>query len=124
MWLITNFGFFSIVQKPGDKSSGMLTVRGRVKSDLEALRAKYLPEMQEIAANAGSDYKYRAKVPSEALAKALKQIVLELDYGNFKNSVAESQGTERAHLYHEVWDVLYRLQQSEKKSRDDSGLKD
>jgi hypothetical protein len=27
MWLMTRFGFFSIVQKPGDAEAGMLTVR-------------------------------------------------------------------------------------------------
>lgn len=31
MWLVTNFGFFSVVQKKGDD---FLTVRARVRSDL------------------------------------------------------------------------------------------
>ena len=38
MWLITSIGFFSIVQKPGDKANGTLTVRSRVQSDLAALK--------------------------------------------------------------------------------------
>jgi 8-oxo-dGTP pyrophosphatase MutT (NUDIX family) len=110
MWLITKFGFFSIVQKPGDAEAGMLTVRARVRADLEALRAAYLPEMGEITENAGTDYRYRACVPHEALAAALQQIVLDIDYGNFKNAVQETQGPKRSHLYHQVWDVLYHLQ--------------
>jgi 8-oxo-dGTP pyrophosphatase MutT (NUDIX family) len=88
----------------------MLTVRGRVRADLEALRNRYLPGMSEIVAGAGTDYKYRAQVPRAALAKALQQIVLDIDYSNFKNEVAHEQGAERSHLYHEVWDVLYKLQ--------------
>jgi len=42
MWLITNFGFFSVVQKPGDD---MLTVRSRVKADLEELQNRYIPNL-------------------------------------------------------------------------------
>lgn len=37
---------------------------------------------------------------------------LEIDYTNFKNSVSKEQGSDRASLYHEIWDVLYKLQQS------------
>ena len=53
MWLMTNFGFFSFVQKPGDE---LLTLRSRVKMDLETLRAT--PE---------SDCQYRARVQSGLL---------------------------------------------------------
>ncbi len=35
MWLITPTGFFSIVCKSGDIKAGTLTIRARVKSDLE-----------------------------------------------------------------------------------------
>jgi 8-oxo-dGTP pyrophosphatase MutT (NUDIX family) len=117
MWLMTIFGFFSIVPKPGDAGAGMLTIRARVKADLEALRAAYLPEMREIAENAGTDYRHRARVPREALAAALQQIVLDLDYGNFKNAVQETQGTLRSQLYHQVWNVLYHLQDAEAEIR-------
>ena len=39
MWLITPTGFFSIVQKPTDAQANTLTVRARVRQDLETLRA-------------------------------------------------------------------------------------
>jgi hypothetical protein len=110
MWLMTRSGFFSIEQKPGDAEAGTLTVRARVRADLEALRAAYLPEMGEIAENTGTDYRYRARVRREALAAALQQIVLDIDYGNFKNAVCETQGSRRSDLYHKVWETLYRLQ--------------
>lgn len=38
MWLVTEFGFFSIVAKPGDAERGLLTVRARVPGDLKALQ--------------------------------------------------------------------------------------
>ena len=113
MWLITNFGFFSVVQKPDDEGAHTLTVRARVKADLEALRDRYLPELGPITANAGTDYKYRAKVSRNALAAAHVRIVQDIDYNNFKNSVAKQQGYDRSNQYHKIWDVLYELQDKE-----------
>lgn len=112
MWLITNFGFFSIVQKPADASTRTLTVRSRSKKDLEALRDKYLPQVGPIKEGAGTDYRYRAKLPKADLAIALLQITQDIDYSNFKNSVQAKQGLERADLYHKVWSVLYQLKES------------
>ena len=43
MWLLTPIGFFSIVQKPDDTTRNTLTVRARVRQDLESLRLRYLP---------------------------------------------------------------------------------
>jgi hypothetical protein len=39
MWMIGRDGFVSIVQKPGDAAKGQLTLRARVRADLEALRS-------------------------------------------------------------------------------------
>jgi hypothetical protein len=72
----------------------------------------HLPEMGEIAENAGTDYRYRARVPREALAVALQQVVLDLDYGNIKNAVQETQGAQRSRLYHRLWGILHNLQDS------------
>jgi 8-oxo-dGTP pyrophosphatase MutT (NUDIX family) len=113
MWLITNFGFFSIVQKPDDESAGTLTVRSRVRRDLEALRDRYLPEMGEIVVGGGTDYRYRAKISREALATAVGQIVRDIDYSNFKSSVSKQQGGDRAHAYLDVWKALLQLQENE-----------
>ena len=113
MWAITNFGFFSIVEKQGDKLEHTLTVRARVKADLEQLRDRYLPTLGPISEDAGTDYKYRAIAPRLDIASAFSQIVADIDYSNFKNSVAKNQGSERSHLYHELWDVLHKLQTKE-----------
>ena len=107
MWLITNFGFFSIVQKTGDRD---LTIRSRVKGDLEALRKKYLPGLGEITKSDVTDYRYRAKVSSAELAEAMGKIIRDITYDNFKNCVAEQQGHKRAHIYHKVWGDLIGLE--------------
>jgi 8-oxo-dGTP pyrophosphatase MutT (NUDIX family) len=116
MWLITNFGFFSVVRKPDDHTKKSLTIRARAKSDLENLRKKYLPQMSAVVEGGGTDYKYRTRVSQSDFAKAMEQIALDVDYSNFKDSVAKTQGSGRSHLYHKVWSVLYELQETEAKA--------
>jgi hypothetical protein len=70
MWLLTNFGFFSIVKKAGEDK---LTVRSRVKSDLEMLREKYISDPGEILEHVGSDYRFRSPVNKQSLTEAIKK---------------------------------------------------
>lgn len=115
MWLITPIGFFSVVQKPGDAAKDSLTVRARVRTDLETLRSHFLPSLGEITESATNDYRFRAVAPRAQVAAAMADMVNALDYSNFKNQVGKVQGSARAHLYHDVWEVLYRLQSAPKK---------
>lgn len=110
MWLVTPVGFFSIVQKPGDKKNGALTVRSRVRSDLAALKQHYLPGLGTIQESHDTDYRFRAVAPRSEVSAAMARMVDGLDYSNFKSEVAKTQGHKRASLYHQVWDVLYHLQ--------------
>ena len=110
MWVLTPYGFFSIVQKPDDASRGTLTVRARVRSDLDALRAAVLPELEPTEEGKATDYRFRARAPRAAVADAMAKLAETLDYSNFKNAVAKRQGSKREKLYHDVWDVLYRMQ--------------
>ncbi|MFN4014221.1 MAG: NUDIX domain-containing protein [Reyranella sp.] len=110
MWLITPVGFFSIVQKPADVAAGTLTVRSRVRSDLDALRAAFLPELAPTEESTSTDYRFRAQAPKASVAAALAKLANSIDYSNFKDVVAERQGKDRARLYHGVWDVLYPMQ--------------
>ena len=109
MWLITNEGFFSIVQKPLDTLRGTLTVRARVAGDLRNLK-KRLPDMGEITVSKNADYRYRATAPRQQLAAAIEQMVRDINYGNFKDEVADKQGHGRADIYSGVWGNLYELQ--------------
>lgn len=106
MWLMTAFGFFSIVQKTGQD---FLTVRARVREDLDTLREHYLPTLSPTQAKSGTDYPWRATVAHPDLAQALGRIVLDLHYPNFKSEVARTQGKQRAHTYGQVWQTLYDL---------------
>ena len=110
MWLLTTFGFFSIVEKPEDRGAGTLTVRARVRGDIVSLRAKYLPGLGDIQATPEGDYAWRARVLRAELAGALGRIALDIDYANFKSEVAEHMGYAREQIYHEVWETLATLQ--------------
>jgi 8-oxo-dGTP pyrophosphatase MutT (NUDIX family) len=106
MWLFTTFGFFSAVQKPG---TDFITIRARVRNDLDALREKYLPELSPTIGKAGTDYPWRATVAHAKFAEALAKIALDIHYGNFKDAVAKMQGSARAHRYGKVWSALYDI---------------
>jgi hypothetical protein len=110
MWLVTDRGFYSVVDK-GDRE-GYLCVRGRVREDIEALF-----ELDPLAAYADdviethdSDYRYRVYVRREDWVRAAADLAARIDYDNFKNHVARQQGRDRASTYSEVWQDLYRLQ--------------
>lgn len=110
MWLITPIGFFSVVQKASDVAADTLTIRSRIHRDLQALQEHYLPGLGEITESKTDDYRYRAVAPRAQVAAAMASLVDEIDYPNFKDRVSKVQGKARAHLYHDVWSVLYRLQ--------------
>jgi hypothetical protein len=110
MWLLTTFGCFSVVEKPEDRETGFVTVRARVRGDLESLRTKYLSDLGETIATPDRDYAFRARVGKAALAAAVGQIVMDIDYVNFKSEVANCMGYAREQIYHEVWETLAELQ--------------
>ncbi len=112
MWLTTSIGFYSIVEKVWDREEGLLTVRARVREDLDALRDRYLPSLGPTAEDPKSDYRFRAQAPREAVAEAVAALIRSIDYDNFKDAVAIRQGAARASVYHRAWDVFRKLQAS------------
>lgn len=112
MWLQTTVGFFSIVQKEGEAG---LTVRARARRDLEQLRARYLPELSDIREGEGTDYRYRAGASHEAVADAVRRMVLDVGYPNFKDEVERAAGAERAAVYSRVWSALRDIAQEERR---------
>ena len=107
MWLFTTIGFFSIVQKPRDS---FLTIRARVKSDLDRLRKGCMPELSDTIAGGGTDYPYRATISYEDFAKGMEKIVKDIRYSNFKAEVEAKMGSKRESIYLEVWRTLLKLE--------------
>ena len=107
MWIAHPDGFFSIVRKPGDTQ---LTVRARVRADLERLRERWLPELGPTRVGEGTDYPYRAAVDPDDFGRAVAKMGETIDYSNFKGAVSRRQGSARAHAYGKVWSALYGLE--------------
>lgn len=102
MWIFSKVGFFSATVS----ESGSLQVRARVREDLDNLRKTYAPKLGETVELPGRDYPYRAYISHEHFAEAMTRMTLDIDYGNFKDKVAKTQGYDRAHLYGGVWGVM------------------
>ncbi len=115
MWLFTKIGFFSVVQKPWDIAQGTLTVRARVRYDLENFRAelaKLYPDvvdLPEIEVDFRADYHYRIQVHKSSAEKIIGELAYGIDYDNFKQMIAKEQGEIRAGLYARVWQTLLSL---------------
>ena len=101
MWLMTKFGFYSIVRK----DEGRFHIRSREKVDIENLvRQVPLPDAIILKSNT-ADYRFRVIVGSKELHAVLEFLGNKLDYGNFKDCVDRTPG--QSHKpYHEVWGVL------------------
>jgi hypothetical protein len=107
MWIMASFGLISVVQKPG---TSHLTIRARVRVDLDRLRRSYLPSLSPTAHTPGNDYCYRATASHEAFAQALARAARDIRYANFKSHASKCQGAARAAVYSSVWAVLQRLE--------------
>ncbi len=110
MWLLTTFGFFDIVQEAGGDS---LSVRARTKHDLQEFERRYVPELGKIMEGTDPDYRYKAAAPREAVARAVGEIAMNIDYPCFRDSVLMLQGFRRATLYGRIWNMLWSLQEEE-----------
>lgn len=129
MWTQTTRGFFSAVQHRDDPD--LLVVRARDHGDATTLLEWYAawqadmatigqalkgkPQAVEGPAPAittyeWSDYPWRVILPRTAWGAFMVETVEDLNYGNFKDAVKDAQGPERAHVYHDVWAALLRLE--------------
>lgn len=119
MWVVSTEGFFSIVRKPEDVDSETLTVRGRVRADLENLKNRYLPEASQISEDEKADYRYRLRAKASDVGKALGRMAGGIDYGNFKDAVEERHGWIRHEVYGLVWQVLCQLSLCDLETKDE-----
>jgi hypothetical protein len=106
MWLATQHGFYSIVEK----KSGEFHVRARCRKDLENLLALSGLAMPIIETPAG-DYGWRVVVGKPEVAKALAALGGAIDYSNFKDRIHDlPDQREKAPIYSRLWSQLYSLQ--------------
>jgi hypothetical protein len=104
MWLCTQHGFFSIVQKSPDEYH----LRARVRQDLVNLKELIergghaaLPDLQEWPS---ADYRWRIIVTARAVQWILARMVDALDYDNFKGRILSMPGQrDKAGDYSRLW---------------------
>lgn len=109
MWVFLNNAFFSIVE-PGinGSTSPKLLVRARFSGDIE----KAFPN-EKVTHTPHRDYAYRALINRETVADVISRSIREIDYNNFKDSVADDW---RHDAYADVWYVMYKEQWNRKES--------
>ena len=81
-------------------------VRARVREDLVNLAKRLGSAEDNISEESPSDYPYRLLVPRAVFADVIGEMLLNLDYDNFKNAVTRKQGSARHNLYMDVWAVM------------------
>lgn len=102
MWICANNAFLSIVNS--DQDPTVLMVRARRHGDLEAV---FGPET-EVTTLPGRDYQFRAFIKREVVGEVIAKALVDINYGNFKNSVKDN------HLhdaYAHVWGTMADLQE-------------
>lgn len=122
MWVFTKYGFFSAVcARVGDGTRYQpidperIMIRARSKEHLERLKSRFgdLLGAGEILESSAGDYAFRLLVEKPIWCQVLSELAAETDYDNFKSEVARHQGLSGAayeESLHEVWSIMYRLQ--------------
>jgi hypothetical protein len=81
-------------------------IRARIREDLDLLRKTYMYKLGPTITSKGTDYPYRAIIRKAEFAKGMARIARDIDYGNFKSKVEQTQGLPREQLYARVWAVM------------------
>ena len=102
MWVFLNNSFLSIVENRNNKEE--LLVRSRVRGDID----KIFPN-SNIFEMENSDYKYRSYIKKIEVSEKIKEIVTNINYDNFKNSISKSEDL-RHSSYLNVWNEMKKLQ--------------
>ena len=106
MWLATQHGFYSIVQKP----TGQFHVRARCKADLENLIT-----LADIDAplhhTLDSDYAWRIVVGQQEVLALTAALASSIDYPNFKNRIHDrSDQRDKLPAYSLLWSQMLAYQ--------------
>ena len=103
MWLFFIDDFLCVVQKKHDRDT--LLVRSRNEGDIHRVFGRGV----KVTRTPERDYLFRATIAREVVAEVVKRSIIDIDYGNFKNSIPKDRIT-----YHDacsdVWTTMYHYQ--------------
>jgi hypothetical protein len=109
MWLATQHGFYSIVQKP----AGQFHVRTRCEKDLENLIA--LADLEALLHHTtDGDYAWRIIVGQKEVSAIMAALATSIDYSNFKDRIHDTPGQEdKLTAYSRLWSQMLAYQTSQ-----------
>lgn len=107
MWIFLNCAMLSIVAHRNEPNK--LLVRARDQGDIE----RVFPGAQTWE-DEQADYRYRAVIPRDQVARAIGECAAGIAYPNFKASVRDD---ERHDWYMDVWNAGHRYQQTRTRGR-------
>ena len=103
MWIFLNNSYLSIVRHRDEPDQ--LLVRARNNGDIEAVFPRAIVKITPQA-----DYLFRAVIDESLVAATIKTAILDIDYDNFKDSIADAR-------YHDtclnVWLTMSAHQRNE-----------
>jgi len=102
VWIFMSDAMLSIVQKNDDEGRGTLTVRARARGEIESV----FPDAK-VSESLENDYRFRAVIAREEVAKTISSRLMGLEYDNFKDSIEDSDFESACH---DVWAAMYRYQ--------------
>lgn len=112
MWLFSETGFLSAVQK--DSSKPYLAVRARDKKSLADICEKYRLEIIETPM---ADYPYRVEMPKDQFAEWVVGEIEQINYSNLKNQVALVRDSKFAKLLGSVWSIMLGAEDKEARGK-------
>jgi len=123
MWLFTRYGFYSIAcgnAPDGSLDPDVVMVRARQVDHLRELQNRF-PQLADvqIVTMPHRDYRYRLVVAKELWVGLVAEIAREQQWSNFKDEAARYQGragSDYVHSLHNVWRVMYDLQEGARRT--------
>lgn len=113
MWIVTEDGFFNIIQYPEDKERDLLTLKARRGADLVQAAADIFGNDDDyndfIEESDDADYKYRMKAQRWRVVDYIASKVRAIDYPKTKDALNATH-PDRSGIYLAVWDTLSELQ--------------
>jgi hypothetical protein len=99
MWLMTKYGFYSVVEKlPGE-----FHFRSREKRDLQNL-LHAAGAIGKIHRSRNADYPFRVVTGAAGKRRLMQAVESSIDYPNFKDKIAGTKSQSRKlNAYHRIW---------------------
>ena len=103
MWLMTQHGFFSVIE---DEDPAYLLIRARRKGDLENL-SNLVTFKATVEDTKEADYRYSIRLKKGSARRLLAATFDRIDYPNFRDAISKTPDQrEKIFSYRQIWSTL------------------